>query len=508
VALLALVITRCSISTTEEANQLNTIQVSPGFEVELVAGPGLVDYPMFATLDETGRLFVFESTGNVYETSEQAVEDPQFRIKLLEDKDGDGKYDKSTVFADHLSFPQGGVFVNGSLIATSAPDLLKLTDTDGDGIADEREVLLSGWILNVNANSLIGPFQGPDGWLYFTSAIMGFEVISQKGEQMKGETARIWKVRPNGSDLQWVAAGGMNNPVELAFTPAGEVIGTQTFFVDPQRGLRDAITYWTEGGVYGKKNSNITRDGLPLTGDLMPVVTQYSRVAPSGIGIYRSSSFGEDFKDNYFSAQFNTHQVVRHQLSRKGASFKTEDELFLWSENEDFHPTDVLEDADGSLLVVETGGWFIKGCPLSRVSKPQLNGGIYRIRRVNTSPVEDPYGNDIYWAGIAITELAIFLEDPRPFVSDRAQSELIAKGNAAIKVFGDALKTSSSVDFRTKAVYGLYRINTNKSWEAVKKGFVDDHMDVRVATAKVAGLTGDARFVDLLTGMLSNDDSR
>ena len=506
VALATLSVTGCSTGTTEETNQLNTIRVSQGFKVELVAGPELVDYPMFATLDETGRLFVFESKGNVYETSEQAVEHPQFRIKLLEDKDGDGKYDKSTVFADHLSFPQGGVFVNGSLIASSAPDLLKLTDTDGDGVADEREVLLSGWILNVNANSLIGPFQGPDGWLYFTSAIMGFDVVSQEGEQMKGETARIWKVRPDGSDLEWVAAGGMNNPVELAFTRAGAVIGTQTFFVDPQRGLRDAITYWIEGGVYGKMNSNITRDSLPLTGDLMPVVTQYSRAAPSGIGIYRSSLFGEDYKDNYFSAQFNTHQVIRHQLSRKGATFQTDDQVFMWSDSEDFYPTDVLEDADGSLLVVETGGWFIKGCPLSQVSKPQLKGGIYRIRRANTPRLKDPYGNAIDWAGIGLAGLANYLEDPRPFVSDRAQSELIAKGNAAIGVFIDVLKNSVSVDARTKAVYGLYRINTNESWEAVKKGFVDDHMDVRVATAKIAGLTEDNRFVDLLTGMLSDDD--
>lgn len=505
VSLVVLTLNGCSTRTTEET--LNSIYVSDGFEVELVAGPDLVDYPMFATLDETGRLFVFESTGNVYETSEQAVEDPQFRIKLLEDIDGDGQYDKSTIFADHLSFPQGGVFCDGSLIVTSAPELLKLTDTDGDGVADEREVLLSGWILNVNANSLIGPFQGPDGWLYLTNAIMGFDVVSQEGEQMKGETARIWKVRPDGSGLEWVAAGGMNNPVELTFTPAGEVIGTQTFFVDPQRGLRDAITYWTEGGVYGKKNSNITRDGLPLTGDLMPVVTQYSRTAPSGIGIYRSSLFGEDFKDNYFSAHFNTHQVIRHQLSRAGASFKTEDEVFLWSESEDFHPTDVLEDADGGLLVVETGGWFIKGCPLSQVSKPQLKGGIYRIRRVNAPRVEDPYGNDIDWAGIGLTALANYLEDPRPFVSDRAQSGLIAQGDPAILVLTDILRESSSVDARTKAVFGLYRINTNESWEAIVQGFSDHNLEVRVATAKVAGLTGEARFVDLLTGMLADDDS-
>ena len=231
------------------------IEVLEGYTVEMVAGPDLLDFPMFATLDETGRLFVFESIGHVYEKSQDAIDNPQFRIKLLQDLDGDGRYEKSTIFADRLSFPQGGVFYKGSLYASAAPDLLKLTDTDGDGVADEREVLLSGWILNVNANSLIGPFLGPDGWLYMTSAIMGFDVTSKEGERLKGETARIWRVKPDGSDLNWVAAGGMNNPVELTFTNAGEVIGTQTFFVYPQRGLRDALTFWVEGGAYGKKLS-------------------------------------------------------------------------------------------------------------------------------------------------------------------------------------------------------------------------------------------------------------
>ena len=135
----------CSEEPTDRGHVSSAIQVPDGYTVVQVAGPELVDYPMFSIVDETGRLFVFESTGNVYETSEEAIQTPQFLIKLLEDEDGDGVYDKSTVFADSLSFPQGGVFHQGSLYASSAPELLKLTDTDGDGVADEREVLLSGW---------------------------------------------------------------------------------------------------------------------------------------------------------------------------------------------------------------------------------------------------------------------------------------------------------------------------------------------------------------------------
>ncbi len=502
--LLPVIIITLLISSCKEQSTLGKISVPDGYQVEVVAGSDLVDYPMFATLDETGRLFVFESVGNVYQSSEQAVADPQFRIKLLVDSDQDGKYDQATIFADKLSFPQGGVFVDGSLIASSAPDLLKLTDTDGDGVADEKEVLLSGWTLNVNANSLIGPFLGPDGWLYLTSAIEGFDINTREGARMVGETARIWRVKPDGSQLEWLSAGGMNNPVELTFTPSGEVIGTQTFFVDPQRGVRDAITYWTEGGVYGKQNSNIDRDSLPRTGDLLPVVNQYSRVAPVGIATYKSQVFGDSFKNDLFSTQFNTHQVLRHKLTREGGSFSLQDELFLWTENPDFHPTDVLEDADGSLLVVETGGWFILGCPLSQVSKPQLKGAIYRISKTGMPKVADPYGNEINWNSSTAEELTAYLEDPRPWLSERALGAIIALDQQAIPYLGAVLQSSTSVDARVKAVYGLYQINSKEAYATLGAGFEDEDVEVKVATARVAGLSKSMAFSDPLIRLLSD----
>jgi putative membrane-bound dehydrogenase-like protein len=504
--LVILLATACQPTTEQSTDPNSGLHLPEGYEIEVVAGPDLVDYPMFATLDESGRLFVFESTGNVYEQSQDAIDDPKFRIKLLVDEDQDGIYDKATVFADQLSFPQGGVFYNGSLIASSAPDLLKLTDTDGDGVADEREVLLSGWVLNVNANSLIGPFLGPDGWLYMTSAIEGFDVTSKEGERMVGETARIWRVRPDGSDLEWIAGGGMNNPVELAFTPAGEVLGTLTFFVYPQRGLRDAINFWVEGGVYGKRTSAIRRDGLPLTGELMPPVSQYSRVAPAGIGAYRSTALGSDFAGNYFTTQFNTHAVIRHRMQREGASFTMEDETFFYSDNTDFHPTDVLEDADGSLLVVETGGWFILGCPLSQVSKPQLKGAIYRIRRKDATPVEDPYGNAIDWAGLSAEEMSNYLADERPFVADRAVTKLVEAGPKALAVLRQVLESAPSTDARNKAVFALYRIGTPEAFSAMLTGLNDREVQVRIAAARVAGLVKAAAAVDRLMEMIVQDE--
>ncbi len=499
--------TRSAFTTNRAVQEkLAGIQVPDGYVVDIAAGPDLVDYPMFSTVDETGRLFVFESTGHVYKKTQDALDTPQFRIRLLEDKNGDGIYDKSTIYADKVGFPQGGVFYKGSLYATSAPDLLKFTDTNGDGVADKREVLLTGWVLNVNANSLIGPFMGPDGWLYMTSAIMGFDVTTQEGKRLKGSTARIWRVRPDGSGLEWISAGGMNNPVELTFTEAAEPIGTETYFTEPQAGQRDALVYWTEGGVYPKPNNNIARDSLVRTGELMPVVSKYSRVAPSGIGRYRSTSLGAEFKDNLFSAQFNTHRVLRHKLIRDGASFRTEDQVFFASKDEDFHPTDVLEDGYGSLLVVETGGWFIQGCPLSQVSKPELQGSIYRVRRKGAANVADPYGNQISWTSLSPAKAAALLADPRPTVRDRAAQRLVDQGRVSVTALTDVLRRSPSMDARTKAVFALYRIGTAPALAGVRAGLADASVQVRVAAARSVGLAQDAGALPKLNTMVGAGD--
>ena len=490
---------------THYNERLDQIKVPEGFTVEMAASPDLVDFPMFSTLDETGRLFVFESIGDVYNQTEDALKNPQFRINMLEDMNGDGVYDKSTIYADKVGFPQGGVFYKGSLYATSAPDLLKFTDTDGDGKADKREVLLTGWTLNVNANSLIGPFMGPDGWLYLSSAIMGFDVKTKEGERLKGETARIWRLKPDGSKLEWISAGGMNNPVELTFTEAGETIGTETYFTEPQAGQRDALVYWTEGGVYPKPNRNISRDKLIRTGELLPVVSKYSRVAPSGVYRYRNAALGSDFKDNLLSAQFNTHRIIRHKLFRDGASFRTEDEVFFASDNEDFHPTDVLEDGDGSVLVVETGGWFIKGCPLSQVSKPELQGAIYRVRKKGVAKVADPYGNQIKWASLAPDNIVKLMDDSRPLVRDRAIQAIVDQGSNGVNALSTTLKNPSSADARTKAVFALAGIGTKEALSGVFAALGDKSIQVRIAAARALGTARHEPAVGKLIELVGKD---
>jgi len=225
------------------------IQVPAGFEVVPVALPPLVTFPMLGNFDDRGRLFVAENAGVNLDENELDAKRPN-KITMLEDTDGDGIFDRSSVFADQLAFPMGAVWHEGALFVTSAPGLWRLEDRDGDGRADSRALLATGFKSNGNAADVHGPFLHPNGRLYWCHGRKGHEVYQNGGGALvsKGLGARVWSCRPDGSDIQVHAGGGMDNPVEVAFNQEGEIFGTVNIFQGAPRS--DAILHWVHGGVY------------------------------------------------------------------------------------------------------------------------------------------------------------------------------------------------------------------------------------------------------------------
>ena len=457
---------------------------------------------MLGTLDDRGRLFFAESSGNTLKTPEMEA-NPDYIVRLVEDLDGDGVYDSSTIFADKLTEPNGAVWYEGSLYVSTPPDLLRFEDTDGDGVADVKEVLLTGWVLSANAASMHGPFLGPDGRLYITDGRHGYKIQTKEGPVLEGKSARIWRCRLDGTQLEWVAGGGMDNPVEIAFSDAGETFGTMTYFQNPRAGQRDAILHYVEGGVYPKDHAVVGE--FARTGELMPVMTKFARIAPSGLMRYKGTGFGEGFRDNLFTAQFNPHRVQRHVLSRAEATFRTEDSDFLTSSDPDFHPTDVMQDADGSLLVVDTGGWFIHGCPVSRIAKPEIKGAVYRIRKTGAPRVADPRGLELGLDKLAAPELARLLEDERHAVAEQALTRLVEAGEVSVDVLRQVRETAAEARVRAAAVFGLLRIGGKRSLAAVREALDDGHFLVRIAAARAAGLERDRESAGRLVAMLADE---
>ncbi|WP_339924602.1 PVC-type heme-binding CxxCH protein [uncultured Cyclobacterium sp.] len=464
------------------------IEVPEGFVVEEAIVPGLVQYPMFAVFDDRGGLFVMESSGHT-EGTEEIVAEPDFQILLLTDSDADGIFDHKTVYVDNIPFPMGGAFVDGSLIVTASPDLIKFTDHDGDGVAEEKEVLITGWTLHHNAAILSGPFMGPDGYLYMADARRGFDIQSKEFVNFKGKGARIWRCLPNGSQLQSFAGGGFDNSIELVFTPTGDVMGTMTYFTDPQGGYRDALMHWVEDGVYPKANPVIGEDKLVRTGDLMPVMHKMARVSPAGLMRYEGNKWEDAYLGNLFHAEFNTGRIVRTVLTPQGATYAAGSEHFMTSNLPDFHPTDVLQEPNGNLLVINTGGWFIAGCPLSRTAKPEVSGGIFRIRKISKQSDEDDlWGNSIAWDNLTVPELVGLLDDTRIKVAEKAGEYLIKQPLVAIPYLVDLLKTHPDETVRVKAVFLLFRTQNPRAWSQVLVGLQDKSDQVKIATARVLGL--------------------
>ena len=131
-----------------------------------MAGPPLVDRPIVADFDDEGRLYVADSSGSNDRVEKQLADRPH-RIVRLEDTNGDGRFDTSVVFADKMMLPEGTMWLDGSLYVAAPPSIWKLTDTDGDGVADRREEWFKGKTLTGCANDLHGPYLGPDGWIYW-----------------------------------------------------------------------------------------------------------------------------------------------------------------------------------------------------------------------------------------------------------------------------------------------------------------------------------------------------
>ena len=462
------------------------------------------------------------------------------------------------------------MFHAGSLYVSAPPQIWKLTDTNSDGIADTREVWHDGKTLTGCANDLHGPYLGPDGWFYWCKGAFAEQRYTlPNGKPFVTRASHIFRARPDGSGLEPVLTGGMDNPVGVAFHSTGERFLSCTF-VQPGGGKRDGLLHAIYGGVYGKEQAAL--DGHPRTGDLMPVMTHMGAAAPCGLTTYRSRVFGPDWADNLLACYFNLRKVVRHELLPDGATFKTKDTDLLASDHVDFHPTDVLEDADGSILIVDTGGWYKICCPTSQLAKPDVLGGIYRMRRSpsgagvppasrpatvpvaagnnsatgqapaggtparltaaagTAAPLADPRGLKLNWPALKPADLTKLLADDRLYVRQRAIQELGKRGEAAVPALrqvlvGHGVPTAPAgrpnaterraedsapypaADARRDAVWALARIAGAPAREAVRTALNDTDPSVRHAAIHVVSVWRDTNAVGRLLAVAESGDA-
>ena len=150
----------CARSAAVEVALGETVFTVPdGFTVERVAGPPLVDRPITAAFDEQGRLYVADSSGSNDPVKKQLAE-KLHRIVRLEDRNGDGRFEHSVVFADKMMFPEGTLWYDGSLYVAAPPSIWRLTDNNDDGPCIEQVIErtspVRAWTSKIGAASFQG----------------------------------------------------------------------------------------------------------------------------------------------------------------------------------------------------------------------------------------------------------------------------------------------------------------------------------------------------------------
>src|SRR5262249_38139215 len=160
------------------------------------------------------------------------------------------------------------------------------------------------------------------------------------------------------------------------------------------------------------------------------------------------------------------------------------------------------DDADGSLVVVDTGGWYKLCCPTSQIRKPDVLGAIYRVRRKAAPRVDDPRGLKIAWDTMAVPLLVRLLDDPRPAVRHRAIHVLARRVAAALPALADAVRSGASAEARRNAVWAATRIDADDARAAARRALADADEAVRQVAVHSASVRRDRGALAGLVALL------
>jgi putative membrane-bound dehydrogenase-like protein len=421
---------------------LERMQVPPDIRIELVAAEPLTTDPVAIDFGPDGCLWVCEM--HDYPSGLHGNFEPGGRVRVLRDDNGDGVYDRSTIFLDRLPFPTGVTVWRKGVLVCAAPDIIYAEDTDGDDKADVRRVLFSGFgteNYQARVNSLT---YGLDGWVYGACGLFGGDIHSH----VTGKTTAL---------------------------------GNRDFRLDPDRGLIEPLTGRTQqgrvrtddGDWFGCNNSQpflhyplLTDDSPPgMTPpplivtvprsnqrlELFPRLAEYQRfklsgpagrvTAACGLAIYRDEWLGTDLAVNIIICEPVNLLVHRRLLKRQGATFTAErapgeehSELLTSTDNW-FRPVQARTGPDGGLWIVDMSRAVIehpRWIPEEDRAKLDVRAGedqgrIFRLLPKDRGPRLVPA-----LSRMSAAELVAALKSPNGTVRDLAQQLLMWRDDRTV----------------------------------------------------------------------------
>lgn len=323
--------------------------------VELVVSEPDIVSPVAIAWDANGALFVVEMLG--YPLAPKSG-----KIKRLEDRNRDGRYEHITVFADQLDFPNGVMPYRDGILVTAAPDILYLRDTDNDGVADERTVLWTGFREGNQQLRVNGLFWGIDNWIYGANGRSGGSVrnASDANSLAVSVDQNDFRFHPFGGGFEAIVGmsqfGLGHDDWGNRFTTLNHRFARQVLLEshhiqrNPQL-IQHAIFDTTEPGDDRR---------VHYIGPYKPMFNQDQGgyfTSLSGLNIYRGNRLGDEYMGDAFAGESAQNVVIHRDMDADGVTFTARranpDVDFLASTDSWFHPVNFATGPDGALYIVD-----------------------------------------------------------------------------------------------------------------------------------------------------------
>lgn len=422
------------IKPTSADEALGTFKIVPGYKLELVAAEPLVVDPIAIAFDEKRRMFVVEMRGYSERRDERLG-----RIRLLTDEDGDGEFDRSTIYAEDLCWPTAVIAWDGGIFVAATPDIFYFKDVDGDGVSDSKATIFTGFgagATRLNVQALVNSFKwGPDGRIHGATAGNGGRVhrFGQDSDTITELRGLDFSFDPQTLDFRAENGGGQYG---LCFDHSGNkfvcsnsnhiqlIRYPRRYAGAPMKPARGGISKDGPAAEVFRLSQDepwrVVRTRWRIDGKVKGPVEGGGRVsgyftAATGIGIHRGDAFICDAGSNLVHRK----QLLSNMASpgffaeRPAAEKQVE---FLASNDNWFRPVQMVSGPDGALYIVDMYREVIEhpwSLPPSIKKHLDLNSGndrgrIYRI--VPDGFVQPP---PLDLAALSTTELIRHLSSQR-----------------------------------------------------------------------------------------------
>ena len=321
--------------------ELKTMHVPPGFEVQLVASDPDIHKPLNINFDARGRLWVTDTIE--YPFPAQDGKPTRDTVKILDDFDAAGHARKITTFADNLNIPVGVLPVgDNAAIVYSIPGIWKLTDTKGTGHADQRDLLLNGFAHD-DTHGMTGSFnEGFDGQIY---AVHGFRNTSQvkgsDGSSIIMNSGNTYRFKRDGSHIEYFTHGQVN-PFGMCFDSLGNLYTSDCETMPIALLLRGSYH-----PSFGKPD-----DGLGFSPEMCEHM--YGSSAIAGLCDYVADQYPPEFRNRMLVGNVMTGRINNAHLAPRGSAFHADDEPdFLTCDDTWFRPVCIKLGPDGAIYVAD-----------------------------------------------------------------------------------------------------------------------------------------------------------